>query len=354
MRAVTVPVSTTTGVAGFVFPGDRVDMVLTQEVAGGGDGPPSRFPRRSSATCACSPPTSASTARTRKARPSSRPSPPSRWKPRRAWPRRSPSPRSLGTLSLALRSIADNTAELERAVAAGEVKVPGRHQPDRRAPDAAGGRQSSGGQQHDLRHRRRRVALPAPQRPGRDSVDADQAGDPVPSSHAMPRGHWRIGADVGPARSSASLAAIMSPSFRWELAKMTSISIRRRARLGTALAALALSLGTVAVATPAAAPAAAPAPTVPRRRSAVGRRRPAGPPAAPMTRRVDVQPGRSPTSRSLVDPDQRVRQGSRRSNGHRHRQPRPRRLCAPTSASARTCRRSAKCCTWRCRKRTSR
>ena len=34
---------------------------------------------------------------------------------------------------------------------------------------------------------------------------------------------------------------------------MTSISILRQARLGTALAALALSLGTVAVATPAAA-----------------------------------------------------------------------------------------------------
>ena len=31
---------------------------------------------------------------------------------------------SLGTLSLSLRSIADNTAELERAVASGEVKLP--------------------------------------------------------------------------------------------------------------------------------------------------------------------------------------------------------------------------------------
>jgi len=31
---------------------------------------------------------------------------------------------SLGTLSLSLRSIADNTAELERAVASGEVRVP--------------------------------------------------------------------------------------------------------------------------------------------------------------------------------------------------------------------------------------
>lgn len=40
MRAVTVPVSAQTAVAGFVFPGDRIDMVLTQDVAGGGEGPP--------------------------------------------------------------------------------------------------------------------------------------------------------------------------------------------------------------------------------------------------------------------------------------------------------------------------
>jgi pilus assembly protein CpaB len=40
MRAVTVPVSTQNSVAGFVFPGDRVDLVLTQSVTGGGDGPP--------------------------------------------------------------------------------------------------------------------------------------------------------------------------------------------------------------------------------------------------------------------------------------------------------------------------
>src|SRR5215210_9075750 len=39
MRAVTVPVNVTGSVAGFVFPGDHVDMVLTQEVKGGGDGP---------------------------------------------------------------------------------------------------------------------------------------------------------------------------------------------------------------------------------------------------------------------------------------------------------------------------
>ena len=40
MRAVTVPVNTSSGVAGFVFPGDHVDLVLTQQVSGGGEGPP--------------------------------------------------------------------------------------------------------------------------------------------------------------------------------------------------------------------------------------------------------------------------------------------------------------------------
>src|SRR6476619_1648596 len=40
MRAVTVPVSVTSGVGGFIFPGDRVDMVLTQTVTGGGEGSP--------------------------------------------------------------------------------------------------------------------------------------------------------------------------------------------------------------------------------------------------------------------------------------------------------------------------
>ena len=35
MRAITVPVSSQSGVAGFIFPGDRVDMMLTQTVGGG-------------------------------------------------------------------------------------------------------------------------------------------------------------------------------------------------------------------------------------------------------------------------------------------------------------------------------
>jgi pilus assembly protein CpaB len=124
MRAVTVPVSGTTGVAGFVFPGDRVDLVLTQDVAGGGEGPAlkvsetivrnlrvlatdqrvdSKDEEGKTVVKAFSMVTVEAT-------------------PRLA--EKIAVSQSMGTLSLSLRSIADNTADLERAVASGEVKVP--------------------------------------------------------------------------------------------------------------------------------------------------------------------------------------------------------------------------------------
>ena len=124
MRAVTVPVSSTSGVAGFVFPGDRVDLVLTQEVTGGGDGPAlkvsetivrnlrvlatdqridSKDEEGKTVVKTFSMVTVEAT-------------------PRLA--EKIAVSQSLGTLSLSLRSIADNTAELERAVANGEVKLP--------------------------------------------------------------------------------------------------------------------------------------------------------------------------------------------------------------------------------------
>ena len=124
MRAVTVPVSTTSGVAGFVFPGDRVDVILTQEVTGGGEGPAlkvsetivrnlrvlatdqrvdSKDEEGKTVVKTFSMVTVEAT-------------------PRLA--EKVAVAQSLGTLSLSLRSIADNTAELERAVASGEVKLP--------------------------------------------------------------------------------------------------------------------------------------------------------------------------------------------------------------------------------------
>jgi pilus assembly protein CpaB len=124
MRAVTVPVSTTTGVAGFIFPGDRVDMVLTQDVVGGGDGPPLKVSEtiiRNLRVLATDQRIDGKdedgktvvktfTTVTLEAT------------PRIA--EKIAVGQSLGSLSLSLRSIADNTAELETAVATGQVKIP--------------------------------------------------------------------------------------------------------------------------------------------------------------------------------------------------------------------------------------
>ena len=124
MRAITVPVNAAASVAGFVFPGDRVDMVLTQDVQGGGEGEPLKVSETivrnirvlatdqridskdddgktvvktfSNVTIEVTPRIAEKIAVAQ----------------------------SMGTLSLSLRSIADSTSELERAVAAGDVKVP--------------------------------------------------------------------------------------------------------------------------------------------------------------------------------------------------------------------------------------
>lgn len=126
MRAVSIPVSAQAGVAGFIFPGDRVDVVLTQTVDARGeeDGPP----LRASETIVRNIRVLATDQRTV----------PEDEKGERvvqtfATITLEVTPRiaekiavaqSIGQLSLALRSIADNTAELERAIASGEVKVP--------------------------------------------------------------------------------------------------------------------------------------------------------------------------------------------------------------------------------------
>jgi len=124
MRAVTVAVSDTSGVAGFVFPGDRVDMVLTQEVPGGGEGAPLRasetiirnirvlaVDRRLNARDEAGNQVAQNTSTvTFEATPKIA--------------EKIAVAQTIGQLSLALRSLADNNAELERAIASGEVEVP--------------------------------------------------------------------------------------------------------------------------------------------------------------------------------------------------------------------------------------
>ena len=125
MRAVTVSVSQTSGVAGFVFPGDRVDMMLTQGVEGGGDGPQLKVTE----TIVRNIRVLATDQRIEQGKDKEGKSIviPSQTVTLEATPRIAEKiavAQSMGQMSLALRSIADNTAELERAVASGEVKVP--------------------------------------------------------------------------------------------------------------------------------------------------------------------------------------------------------------------------------------
>jgi pilus assembly protein CpaB len=124
MRAITVPVNASTGVAGFVFPGDHVDLVLTQQVKGGGDGPPLEVSEtiiRNIRVLATDQRVS-STDDEGKTMVKTFSNVTIEVTPRIA--EKISVAQSLGTLSLSLRSLADNTAELERAVATGDVKVP--------------------------------------------------------------------------------------------------------------------------------------------------------------------------------------------------------------------------------------
>jgi pilus assembly protein CpaB len=129
MRAITVPVNASTGVAGFVFPGDRVDMVLTQQVEGGGDGPALKV----SETIVRNVRVLATDQRVTQTDDEGKTEVKIATNvtlevtPRIA--EKVAVSQSMGTLSLSLRSIADNTAELERAIAAGDVKVPANANP---------------------------------------------------------------------------------------------------------------------------------------------------------------------------------------------------------------------------------
>ena len=124
MRAITVPVTAQSGVAGFVFPGDRVDMVLTQEV-GGNDGASlnaSETILRNLRVLA----TDQSTV-SEQAEDGSTVVKEFRTVTLEVTPviaEKIAVAQTIGTLSLSLRSLADNQTELERAIAAGDIAIP--------------------------------------------------------------------------------------------------------------------------------------------------------------------------------------------------------------------------------------
>ena len=124
MRAVTVAVSNTSGVAGFVFPGDRVDMVLTQDVKGGGEGPPLKVSETIIRNLRVLATDQRIDSKNEEGKTVVKTFSTVTFEATPRIAEKIAVAQQLGSLSLALRSIADNSAELERAVASGEVKVP--------------------------------------------------------------------------------------------------------------------------------------------------------------------------------------------------------------------------------------
>ena len=131
MRAVTVPVSATTGVAGFVFAGDRVDLVLTQEVASQSEEKPLKTAEtvlrnlRVLATDQATEQTKDENGKTVVTE--------FRTVTLEVTPKIAEKiavAQTIGTISLVLRSIADNQSELERAIASGDVQIPANATPE--------------------------------------------------------------------------------------------------------------------------------------------------------------------------------------------------------------------------------
>jgi len=125
MRAVTVPVSIQSSVAGFIFPGDRVDLMVTQSVAGGGDGDPLKVAE----TILSNLRVLATDQRTNAIGEDGKPVVQTysnvtlEVTPRMA--EKISVAQTIGAISLSLRSLADNSQQLEAALASGEIDVPG-------------------------------------------------------------------------------------------------------------------------------------------------------------------------------------------------------------------------------------
>ena len=129
MRAVTVPVNVTTGVAGFIFPGDHVDIVLSQQVSGGGDGPPLKVSETIVRNVRVLATDQRFTSKDEDGKTAVRTFSNVTFEVTPKLAEKIAVAQSIGQLSLSLRSLADNSAELERAVAAGDIKVPANASP---------------------------------------------------------------------------------------------------------------------------------------------------------------------------------------------------------------------------------
>lgn len=123
MRAVTVPVQPQSSVAGFIFPGDRIDLLLTQSVSGGGDGEP----LKAAETIMRNLRVLATDQRTTNDKDDAGNTVVRTFSTvtLEATPKMAEEialAQTIGSLTLSLRSIADNQSELEQAIASGAAK----------------------------------------------------------------------------------------------------------------------------------------------------------------------------------------------------------------------------------------
>jgi pilus assembly protein CpaB len=128
---VTVPVTAMTGVGGFIFPGDRVDVVVTQEIQGEGEGDPLRASEtflRNIRVLATDQTTEKTTDENGKTVVTEFRTVTLEVTPKIA--EKVAVAQSVGTISLALRSLSDSQGELERALASGDIKIPANATPE--------------------------------------------------------------------------------------------------------------------------------------------------------------------------------------------------------------------------------
>ena len=122
MRAVTIPVSARTAVAGFVFPGDHIDLVLTQSIKG------AALPLKTAETILKNLRVLATDQTTDQEQVEGK----TRVKTFstitvEATPKIAEKvavAQTMGTISVSLRSLADNSSELDQAIAMGQIKIP--------------------------------------------------------------------------------------------------------------------------------------------------------------------------------------------------------------------------------------
>jgi len=130
MRAITVPVSLQSSVAGFIFPGDRVDLLMTQQIEGEEGTKPLKVSEtvvRNLRVLATDQRTDVMDATTGKPVVQAYSNVTLEVTPRIA--EKIAVSQNVGQLSLSLRSIADTAADLDAAIASGSVDMPNSNDP---------------------------------------------------------------------------------------------------------------------------------------------------------------------------------------------------------------------------------